>query len=231
MEESNNLLDQILSHGPSQSTLYLVLKKMKEKRLPNEVIQECLKVLNIYPDDIRLMSLLAESYLEVGFIGQAEAEMDKVISRVNDLISAFNLQARIYIKQHRFKDASEALKKYLTHKPEDQDALGLLDRIKQIEEGAEVIEDVSAEIVTPTLAELYYSQGQIQEAISTYKKILSKNPEDKASMHRLIELQALTGKEAKQQISDNDKVKAKKKKMITILQTWLNKIQELNNVS
>ena len=227
----NNLPGKILSHEPSQSTLYLALKKMKEKGRANEVIQECLKTLNIYPDDIRLRSLLAESYLEIGFIDQAEAEMDKVISRINDLIPAFKSQAKIYTKQNRFKDATESLKKYLVHKPDDQDALDLLGRIKQVEEGAEPKGDVFTEIATPTLAELYYSQGQIQEAISTYEKILSKNPEDKATMHRLAELHTLTSEQTRKQIRDNDKVKEEKKKMIAILQEWLNRIQELSHAT
>ncbi|MBC8462094.1 MAG: hypothetical protein H8D67_29355 [Deltaproteobacteria bacterium] len=157
--------------------------------------------------------------------------MDKVISRINDLILAFKSQAKIYTKQNRFKDATESLKKYLVHKPDDQDALDLLGRIKQVKEGAKPKGDVFTEIATPTLAELYYSQGQIQEAISTYEKIISKNPEDKASMHRLAELHTLTSEQTRKQIRDNDKVKEKKKKMIAILQEWLNRIQELSHVS
>ena len=231
MVTPNNPPDKTLSHEPSQSTLYLALKKMKEKGQTNEVIKECLKALNIYPNDICLRRLLAESYLEVGFTDQAEAEMDKVISRINDLILAFKSQAKIYTKQNRFKDATESLKKYLAHKPDDQDALDLLDRIKPVEERPEPKEDIFPEIATPTLAELYYSQGQIQEAISTYEKIISKNPEDKASMHRLAELHTLTSEQTRKQIRDNDKVKEKKKKMIAILQEWLNRIQELSHVS
>ena len=231
MGTPNNLPGKNSGHEPSQSTLYLTLKKMKEKGRANEVIQECLKTLNIYPDDIRLRSLLAETYLEIGLIDQAEAEMDKVISRINDLISAFKSQAKIYTKQNRFKDATKSLKKYLVHKPDDQDALDLSGRIKQLEEGAEPKGNIFTEIATPTLAELYYSQGQIQEAISTYEKILSKNPEDKTSMHRLDELHILTLDQTKIQTRDNDKVKGEKKKMIAILQEWLNRIQELSHIS
>lgn len=231
MGTPNNPPGKPLSHEPSQRTLYLPLKKMKENGRANEIIQECLKTLNTHPDDTRLRSLLAESYLEVGFIDQAEAEMDKVISIINDLISAFKSQAKIYTKQNRFKDATESLKKYLVHKPDDQEALDLLGRIKQIEEGAEPKGDAFTEIATPTLAELYYSQGQIQEAISTYEKILSKNPEDKASMHRLAELHTLTSEQTRKQIRDNDKVKGKKGEMIAILQEWLNRIQESSHVS
>ena len=119
----------------------------------------------------------------------------------------------------------------MVHKPDDQDALDLLGRIKQVEEGAEPKGDVFTDIATPTLAELYYSQGQIQEAISTYEKILSKNPEDKATMHRLAGLHTLTSEQTRKQIRNNDKLNEEKKKMIAILQEWLNRIQELSHVS
>ena len=126
MEASNDLFSQILNHGPSQSTLFLVITKMKEEGRSGEVIRECLRALSIYPDDIRLRSLLAESYLEKGSIGQAEAELVKVTLMIDDLTSAYKLQAGIYTQQQRVEEASDALKIYLAHNPDDQEAQGLL---------------------------------------------------------------------------------------------------------
>lgn len=231
METLDNLLDQMLSHEPSQSTLILILEKLKEKGETNKVIQESLKALNSYPDNICIRSLLSESYLDAGFIGQAEAEMDKTISRINDLISAFKLQARIYTRQNRFEDAAEALKKYLVHRPDNQDALDLLERIKPVEEEPEPKEDIVTELATPTLADLYYSQGQIQEAISTYEKVLLKNPEDKASAHRLAEIRASTSVQTEKQLRDKNKVKEEKIRLIAILEEWQSRIQGLSHVS
>lgn len=72
MEKSNDLLGEILNYGPSQGTFFLVLKKMKEEGRSSKVIRECQKALSLYPDDLRLRTLLAESYLDLGFIGLAE---------------------------------------------------------------------------------------------------------------------------------------------------------------
>jgi tetratricopeptide (TPR) repeat protein len=252
MGKSNDLFGQILSHGPSQSTIFLVLTKMKEEGRTSEVIQECLKALSNYPDDIQLKMLLAETYLAAGLIGQAEAELQRVASGISSLIPAYKLQAKIYAKQQRVEEAFEALKRYLAHNPDDQEALDLLEAIKPAEEKAAITpveeepvaeaqvhsedaartaaEDISVDVATPTLAEIFYSQGQIHEAISTYEKILLNDPGDKASIKRLVELKASITEEAEPQLSDDDNTRAKEEKMIAVLEGWLANIQALNHV-
>ncbi|UCF83051.1 MAG: tetratricopeptide repeat protein, partial [Desulfobacteraceae bacterium] len=130
MRKSNDFLGEILGYGPSQGTLFLVLTKMKEEGRFSEVIQECQKALSLYPDDLRLRTLLAESYLELGFMGLAETELARVTSRLTDLISAYKLQAQIFSKQQKADEALKALNRYLAHKPDDQNALDLLEKIR-----------------------------------------------------------------------------------------------------
>jgi len=141
MEKSSDLFGQILSHGPSQSTLFLILTKMKEEGRFREVIQECHKALGFYPDDLRLRTLLAESYLELGFIGLAELELAKVTSHLHDLVSVYKLQAEIYIQQQRDEEALDALNQYLALNPDDQNALDLLRKLEPALE--EALSDVS----------------------------------------------------------------------------------------
>jgi predicted Zn-dependent protease len=236
MKKSNDLFNDILRHAPSQSTLFLVLTKMKEEGRANEVIQECLKSLRNSPDDIHLRILLAESYLEVGFVGQAEAELKRVTAKIDDLMSAYKLKARIYVQQQRAREALEALKQYLAHVPDDQEALGLLDRIR-LGEGesknlARLIKEeagVSSQLETPTLAEIYSTQGQIREAISIYEKVVLNNPSDRASIERLAELKATIAEEKGTQETNKDTVRGKKEKMIVILEDWLARIRGLNH--
>lgn len=327
MEKSNDLLGEILNNGPSQGTFFLVLKKMKEEGRASEVIRECQKALSIYPDDLRLRTLLAESYLDLGFIGLAETELATVTSRLGDLVSAYKLQAEIYTKQHRTEEAVWALNQYLVHRPDDHNALDLLDKIKPPMEGEkpketqavedfahteearieeqtitgtpEIIEDVVrapeediesdhvlespelfedvvysqeedilesvvipeditraleedmdeevvvaelpeerlnqeekdefAELATTELAEIYYNQGLINEAINTYELALLTNPDDKTSMERLAELKALNGDKPEQQTAADDILRERKKRMITVLEEWMDRMQELSH--
>ena len=265
MGESSDFLSKILASGPSQNTIYMVLMKLKEQGRTTEVIRECLKALGPFPDDIRIRKLLAESYLEAGSIGLAEAELDRVTSEMDALNVVYKLQAQVLAKQERFGEALEPLNRYLALMPDDQEALDLLDQISPAEpeaeteepppvetampieeveppkadtepvteaieaepapaaleseaapfeappiaEGAETaaemaegpedkdigvveedLEEAIADLATPTLAELYDEQGQIQEAITTYEKVIQNNPEDHASQERLAALKA-----------------------------------------
>jgi tetratricopeptide (TPR) repeat protein len=327
MEKSNDLLGKILNYGPSQGTFFLILKKMKEEGRSSEIIQECQKALSLYPDDLRLRTLLAESYLDLGFIGLAETELTKVTSGLGDLVSAYKLQAEIYSKQQRTEEAACALNQYLAHRPDDPNALDLLNKIKsEVEEEkpketqaaedvasteeekreeelaaepSETIEDVVetsevgvenepmletselsedpapsqgedildsivipeditraleedieeevvaelheesvepeekdefAELATTELAEIYYNQGLINEAINTYELALLNNPDDKTSMERLAELKALNTDEPEQQTGADDILRERKIRMITVLEKWKERMQELSRV-
>jgi tetratricopeptide (TPR) repeat protein len=330
MENPNDIFGLILGSGPSQNTIFLVLRKIKEEGRFGEVINECLKALGFYPNDIRLRTLLAETYLEMGFISQAERELDRITLDISNLISAYKLQADIYTRQKRYEEASGALKRYLAHNPDDQEALDLLAKIKPVEEeplpeapeiqeeagpvleeefeeevkeeiiteppeapeeivlaaeekiekepltpeapeeGAlveeekieeeplpevreevvlaaekeieeeplpiapEVTEEVAPvteeEIVTglstPTLAEIYYNQGLIHEAIGTYERVILDNPEDKASIERLEELKEQLGEKSEIKVPPEDALRARTEKMIAVLEGWLERIQE-----
>jgi len=312
MEKSNDLIGQILSHGPSQGTLSLVLRKMQQEGRHSEVIQECLKGLDRYPDDIRLRILLAESYLEVGSLGQAEEELEKVLSMIEGLISSYKLKARICIREKRSEEAAHALRLYLVHKPKDQEALDLLtqvgpvlgdtddvpekpperevlaekedqevldllEQVRPAKDAADEVPDdpterkpseergdqedldlleqfgptqqdtdkipdeppeekafaekwdqeiVPSEIATPTLAEIYYNQGQIDETIATYERVLLDNPNDKASALRLSELKGFINEEEGPQPENIDPLRSRKERMIEILERWRAKVQE-----
>ena len=240
MGESNELFTRILGSGPSQSTLFLLLTEMKKQGRTSEVIRECVNALNIYPDDYRLRRLLAECYLEAGSIDQAEKELDRVASHIEHLISVYKIQADNYARQGRVKEAADVLKRYLAHCPDDEEALALKDMIKSEQEKSlpkpqDSLEDMAqedegadffAELATPTLAEIYYNQGLIQEAMNIYKNILSANPDDKDAAKRLNELKALATGETDTRITYEDIIRKRKQKMIGILEGWLTRIQE-----
>jgi len=303
-KNTSDLLDQILTHGPSQGTLFLVLNSLKEQGHTHKIIQGCLKGLEIYPDDIRIRMLLAESYLDAGFIGQAESELDRVTRELELLNSAYKLQAIIYARQHRAEEAFKSLKRYLSLNPDDPEGLRLLEEFKpgepavepeeqlpkerlepdqkiepadqmyatepEIKAAKETVgpetvaepfdkapaievtesaplsealaptgealrpeaaeeqpEETVVDLSTPTLAELYFSQGQIHEAINTYEKILSNHPDDMASAQRLNELKASIAEEMEPLPSEGDLVRAKTEKTIKLLEQWRTRIRTL----
>ena len=291
MEKSSDFYTRILSHGPSQNTIFLILTRIKEEGKYSEVISECIKALHIYPDDIRLRNLLAESYFEEGFIGQAEEEINRVVTDIEALVPAFKIQAEICSRQHDVEKAVDSIRRYLAHYPDDQEALELLDRMEPAEEESAIMpqepsEDIAfakatveklekeslpeafeplddivlsaeeeteepvhelselnddiasdmgekealvVDVATSTLAEIYYDQGQIQDAIKIYEKVVFENQDDKTSIDRLAQLKAMADLEAEPHVTDKDNLRQRKEGMITVLEKWLNNIQRISH--
>ncbi len=250
MTHADELYTQILADGPSPKTLFHLLSKLKKEGQLRRVIQESLKALNAYPNDIHIRRLLAQAYFEAGLISQAEAELDKVSALIGDLTDTYRLQAQIYMKQKRQQEAARSLELYLAHRPDDQEALDFLatltpkeeplaqepqppmEEIPAKAEEQATVEDASAseeeppEIATPTLAEIYFEQGQIDEAINTYGIIVAQDPEDESSKRRLEELKTMIAEQGAVEEKELDEVRQKKEKMIAILESWLGNIRE-----
>jgi tetratricopeptide (TPR) repeat protein len=232
MEETNDFYRTILKHGPAQSTLLIILRKMKEDGRIREVLQECIKGLAIYPDDIRLRWLLAECYLELGFLALAENEIVVAGEAIRTLAPVFKIQADLLERQGRLEDASAALETYLGLVPEDPEGIERLRAIKQDEVvhplQAPPAEEMVSEIATHTLAEIYESQGQVQAAIDTYRKIVEQHPEDLKARKHLEQLEV-----ARHGDGETEEPLEKKQdgttKMIRVLEAWLTDIKEMGH--
>lgn len=248
MLKPHDLLDEILREGASPQTLYLILSRMKEEGHLKRVIQECVKALKVYPHDLHLSRLLAEAYAEDGRWSQAEAEIERAAKKLEELSSVFMLQADIYKRQGRGADADAALKRALALRPGAHPAPGAspetetnLDDTTPESTSARVaasqpppveepeedpIRDVP-NIVTPTLAEIYFNQGQVQEAISTYEKVLEQEPQNLRAEKRLEELKALLDTGQVLGTTTEDPIHQKKAKVINTLETWLGHIRDI----
>jgi predicted Zn-dependent protease len=238
MTPSNDLINQILNQGPSQNSIYVILSHLMGEGQSAAVIQGCLKALDLYPDDIRLRQLLADAYLQLGFIGQAETELDRVIDRISGLTSSYKTLAKLCLGQKRVVEAQRLLQLYCLHQPEDMEAAGLLAELTaeeakpeaEPEEGPEEISEaeVLVQLATPTLAEIYFKQGQVQEAIRTYEKVVARNPHDERSIQRLNELKGVAQGSAEiKEVVAGTSPKEINQRMISVLEGWLTRIREL----
>jgi len=234
MKKTNELLSTILADGPSPSTLLIICRNLKEEGLIKDALRACIKGLSLYPGDIRLRRLLSECYLELGFISMAEKEMALVVEQIQELIPVFRTQADLLERQGRHEEAILALEKYLLHFPDDTEALDRLRALKPEEVPAfppkapSPEEIVPADIATHTLAEIYESQGQIQAAIDTYKKLIDQDPGDVRAQERFRALQAeVHGEE--EIPSHRQRKTAGLEKTIGILENWLTKVQEMGS--
>ncbi|EFK07778.1 tetratricopeptide repeat protein [delta proteobacterium NaphS2] len=242
MEDNTVLYDEILDCGPSESTLHAVLARTKEEGRPNEVIKRCIAFLRVYPKDIYLRMLLAESYLDLGLVGQSETAFREVVSGMNDLLVVHKKLAEIYEKQQRFQEAEAHAKIFLAHHPEDADMGGLHDRVNAVEktvagdtEGLDqewpVPPDDDDEslvaFATSTIAELYFTQGQLDAAVATYEKVVEEHPDDTASAERLLELKDQLKTSISNTPEECETVHAPEEKLLTVLERWLPRVREI----
>jgi tetratricopeptide (TPR) repeat protein len=240
MKNTNDLFSTILADGqPSSETFFLVLSKMKENGQLEDVIRECKKALTFFPRDIQIRRLLAEVYFDLGQTSSAEEEIERITDQIRHLMSAYKFQARIYHSQGKDDEAAQALQFYLMHHRDDQEALQFMAEIRPEQDvpfpAEETLEEMATsdkrgllEIATPTLAEIYFDQGQLLEAIEIYEKVVSQNPDDTHSKQRLDDLKAMALAEEKvaEGREETDMVRQKKEKMLSVLKTWRNNIRE-----
>ena len=232
MERANDLHSTILAHGPSPSTLLIILQRMREEGRVHEVLRECMRGLRLYPDDIGIHRMLAECYLELGFFSLAEQQIALAVEIIDKLASVFIIQAGLLERQGRREEAAAALEKYLAHFPGDAEVMERLRTLKQEEEApstqAPSSEEIVPEIATHTLAEIYESQGQFKAAVETYKKLIERNPEDLRAHEHLRHLeQGIRSGLKPGKVPEKEEDGAQR--MIGILEGWLARMQEMGS--
>ena len=244
MAAPNDLYNQILADGPSPGTLYRLLLKMKEEGYSKRVIREGVKALRVYPSDLYIRKLLAETYYEVGRVAQAQNELEKLLEQFETFVPAYKLKAEILNQQKKEEEAAENLKLYLAHRPDDQEAIEVLQGLDLSAESTvaeptpsfeepppdmEVAVEGKKRVATPTLGEVFFSQGLIHEAIHVYEKVVEQNPDDERSKTRLEELRSALAGEYVPVDQGVDRTKQKKEKLLAVLEAWRTSIREMSS--
>ncbi len=214
-ETYNKIMDKI---ARPQSNLSLI-ELLKDQGDAGSLIKACLKSLETFPDDIAVRELLAEIYLEQGYAGLAEGEIDTICRKIDELSKIYKIKAKLYKKEGRFDEAIKSLQVYSAHCPDDQEANGLLSELV-----AAMGEEKSV-LITPTMAEIYFKQGEIEEAINIYREIVKAFPDDKQYRTRLNELENMNEPQ-KVDEGEKDTTKEKKLKLISILERWVDILEK-----
>lgn len=219
MTTLDGIYDEIVDKIAAPKLRLILLEILKKEEKPERVIKACMKALECFPDDIDIRKLLAETYFEQGSIRLAETELGKLCKVIDDLSSVFKLQAELFRKEGRIEEAIDSLKIYLAHHRSAQEATRLLSELTSPRE-----EEPSV-LPTSTLAEIYYRQGELEEAIKMYEQVVEASPDDEKSKSRLNELKGM--KEAEEHRKAKEEiVKEKKLKLIGILERWLANIEQ-----
>ena len=219
MNTSNEIYDEIVDKIATPKARIILLEILKKEGKPEKVIQACLKALKSFPDDNGIRKLLAETYFEQRSVELAKEELDKISMQIKELTSVYKLQAELFKEENMVEEAINSLKLYLAHHSNDQDAARLLSELSD-----PLKEEVSI-LPTSTLAEIYFKQGQLEEAITIYTQVVKDFPDDEKYKNRLEELKALTTT-VEPEKSHEVILKEKTVTIIGILERWLTNIEK-----
>jgi tetratricopeptide (TPR) repeat protein len=242
MDIPESSINEILENAPSKETLHILLPLFKADGKYSLLIRECQKAVLRFPDDLILKKILAEAYLTDGRLLEAEAEAGRVIEGIKKLATVYKLQADIYLRQDKKEAAALCLKRFLLFYPEDKDAALKLEDLALPEEaskpvpeesvmdsGMQELEQELPEIITATLAKVYFDQGKIDEARDIYGKLIDMNPDDAISASRFKEISALSDiDDIQAETRPVNGVRHKKEKIISILDAWRKNIREVS---
>jgi tetratricopeptide (TPR) repeat protein len=214
----DDIYDEIIDKIATPKARLLLVETLKKEGKPQTVIQACKKVLEVFPDDISIRRLLAETYFEDESLDLAEIELDKIAQEINKLSYIYKLQSELFRRQNRIDDAVHSLQLYLAHNEQDREAADLLAELSQPEE------EPSA-LPTSTLAELYYKQGELDEAIKVYEQVVASSPDDEKAKNRLDELRG--EKEAQEgELERLQSARERKLKLLGVLERWLAAVED-----
>jgi tetratricopeptide (TPR) repeat protein len=251
MDIPESSINEILENSPSQETLHLLIPLLKAKGRKNLVIRECRKAALRFPNDLHFKKILAETYLEEGQFLDAEEEAAKVIEGIKNLTTVYKLQADIYLRQGRNEDAALCLNHFLSFYPEDKDAASLLEGIhlpeeaslpvpeeaspleageRAVDTGIQELEQELPEIITATMAKVYFDQGKLDEARDIYEKLIEMNPDDEVAVSHFKEISALSDiNDVVEESPPANERRQKTEKIISVLDAWRNNIRALSD--
>ena len=149
-------------------------------------------LLKTYPNDTEIKNLLNEAQKKKA-AADANSEVDARQKRID--------QAKAYIAEKKYANATNILNALLKADPNDKEAQALLDQIKELqkkEEQEAIDEAARARDQKLQQAKEYMEQGKYSLAISTLNGILKNNPDDKEAKDLLAQIQKLQDKAAEE---------------------------------
>ncbi len=155
--------------------------------------------------------LLGKIYFDRWIIDGAKKEFEKVIKIAPDNIAVSRILLQIYTSEGNEKRVAEISKNILFFHPDNQELKDFLNELSAGDQPVElkdIVDEYSdfksgvsslnekadveeAEIVSSTLADLYYEQGHYNDSLELYEKLLLNNPGDKRIIERIEKIKSL----------------------------------------
>jgi tetratricopeptide (TPR) repeat protein len=214
----DDIYDEVVDKIATPEARLLLVETLKKEGKPQAVIHACKKVLEIFPDDLHIRRLLAETYFDEGSLDLAEIEVNIIANKINELSYIFKFQAELFVRKEKIDDAIHSLQLYLAHNEGDQEAADHLAEMGQSREKGSALP-------TSTLAELYYQQGELDEAIKIYEQIVVAFPADEKAKQRLFSLREEKGTQERETETMRS-ARERRLRLLEVLERWLAAVEQ-----
>ena len=198
--EIDTLLAKLDAHPGSLVFARVASAYLKAEKV-NQAIQVCEQGLSYHSNYANGHMVMAACYYKVGLLEQAIKECELVLKLDMEHIAAIYLRGEIYVEQKKYDKALTCYKRILQIDPLNESAR---ERIAQLqshtgESDARLNSDRAQDdftpapddsIMTPTLAEIYASQGLTERAINVLRRLLKRAPDKEEVLHRIRELES-----------------------------------------
>lgn len=198
--------------------------------------QELEIVVKIVPENMMACNTLLKVYEKIGFSEASEKDLTILQILKKDLFKHTEEDSGQFEKEKPVTGGTED-SLVMTEKKENQIPPPKASSAGEAEERKlapiEVIEEYAGqEIVTATLAELYFSQGLVSKAVKIYKKLLDQQPERGDWADRLKEIQCMQDKKIQNtktytKVQKNFIKQEMGKKVLDEFNKWLKNCQQI----
>lgn len=202
-----------LQNDPASNCFVLLAEVLIKLRKSDKALKVLVNGLRHNKHNITARFLLGKIYFDRWLIDGAKKEFEKVIKLAPDNIAVSKILLQIYTSEGNEERVTEISKNILFFHPDNQELMNFLDDVKSgsnVVELKDIVDEYSdfksgvsnvgemmrsgneEEIVSSTLAELYYEQGHYKDSLELYNKLLLNNPADQSIIERIEKIKSLS---------------------------------------
>ena len=199
-----------LKNDPSSNCFVLLAEVLIKLKKTDNALKVLVNGLRHNKHNTTARFLLGKIYFERWLIDGAKKEFEKVIKLAPDNIAVSKILLQIYTSAGNDERVNEISKNLLFFHPDNRELKDFIDQLKAGDQPVELkdvveehsdfksgvvnvnnVSDNETEIVSSTLADLYYEQGHYSDSLEIYSKLLQNNPEDKRIIERIEKIKSL----------------------------------------
>ncbi|MEA3363337.1 MAG: hypothetical protein U9Q61_08750 [Thermodesulfobacteriota bacterium] len=234
---------EILVKDPSSTIFVSLAETYRKMGMLEDARQIISKGLDLHPEFGPAYIVLARVLCQLGDFDDSCAafkrslEFDAVslaalvgYARVQILLENDDAARELLLKARKLSPADPVINKLILSLPEISEAV--VEDVDELGEQSDELEDASASLVSPTLADLYLSQGLPERALEIYLQLSSQNPDDLTLRRRVKELEVQLGDE-EQRVVDEPAISPNQENEQSSLAdgTVVEPVQDTNDVS